>query len=762
MAQDQPVKFIPFSSAVESSFWVKYCQEKLEYIRLRTDIDVTFHAFYNYQSTLSPALVGQQPLQPRLQCQESSLLLSTTNDAAHNPSNESSISGKNELVSARGTLFGYNTKEEMQTSNKNEVLHDFFISKFLPNDASEATGAYDERVIDSLTSVLLLVYADLKNHQVLYWFGMPALLLRNSGSLTGMNAQYIQDIWNVQQQQSVMHGIHATRLNHLSSLPPYFILRVRQHQESSSDSDEFCVDCRPLSKKAYLAMTGELQPDEQLVFAFVDPIGAHYGRADDGAALYTMGWPFRNLIAYLSFHLNLAGAASILSFRATQPLRRVSPGEPVPPSDSNPVGYSILLDVRIPEKSEYEWPLSASEPSPKSSPFRVVGWELNLRGKSGPRLVDLRPLLDQNHLAIQAADLNLKLMKWRMIPDLDVQRLQSTRVLLIGAGTLGCNVARTLLGWGIRKFTIVDYGTVSYSNPVRQSLFTLADCHSSTSGKGAGGKLKAVAAADSLKAIAPDVESVGIHLSIPMPGHSESMESVAAAVNQLDDLIRQTDVVYLLTDTRESRWLPTVMAATHGKLLINAALGFDSWLVMRHGGGLVSPESNRLGCYFCNDVVAPENSTRHRTLDQQCTVTRPGLAPIASALAVELMVATLHHPEQIQAPAPSPSRVDSSFAMSVPSSHPTSSGPLGMIPHQVRGSLVTYSLMHPTVPAFAHCTACSEPVVHAYRTDSVAFVLRACSNSDHLEEVAGLTAFRNSANAELPVENWDNDSDDGF
>ena len=45
------------------------------------------------------------------------------------------------------------------------------------------------------------------------------------------------------------------------------------------------------------------------------------------------------------------------------------------------------------------------------------------------------------------------------------------------------------------------------------------------------------------------------------------------------------------------------------QLVINAALGFDSYVVMRHGARPVDgKESNggtKLGCYYCNDVVAP-------------------------------------------------------------------------------------------------------------------------------------------------------------
>ena len=37
-------------------------------------------------------------------------------------------------------------------------------------------------------------------------------------------------------------------------------------------------------------------------------------------------------------------------------------------------------------------------------------------------------------------------------------------------------MARALLGWGVRRVTFVDNGTVSFSNPVRQSLFAFEDC----------------------------------------------------------------------------------------------------------------------------------------------------------------------------------------------------------------------------------------------------------------------------------------------
>lgn len=80
------------------------------------------------------------------------------------------------------------------------------------------------------------------------------------------------------------------------------------------------------------------------------------------------------------------------------------------------------------------------------------------------------------------------------------------------AGTLGCAVARTLLGWGVRHITLVDNSHVAFSNPVRQSLYEFEDCLQ-------GGTPKAEAAAQKLRQIFPGAVSQGVSLTIPMPGH---------------------------------------------------------------------------------------------------------------------------------------------------------------------------------------------------------------------------------------------------
>ena len=128
-----------------------------------------------------------------------------------------------------------------------------------------------------------------------------------------------------------------------------------------------------------------------------------------------------------------------------------------------------------------------------------------------------------------------------------------------------------------------------------------------------------------------------------MPGHGVSGASETTArdaVAKLTGLIEAHDAVFLLTDSREARWLPTVIAAHQNKICLTAAVGFDTFVAMRHGvttdtaaegggGGAAAPAGpagagggRNVGCYFCNDVMAPTDSTKDRSLDQQCTVSR--------------------------------------------------------------------------------------------------------------------------------------------
>ena len=91
-----------------------------------------------------------------------------------------------------------------------------------------------------------------------------------------------------------------------------------------------------------------------------------------------------------------------------------------------------------------------------------------------------------------------------------------------------------------------------------------------------------------------------------MAGHPiMDEEAVRSDFETLAKLIEEHDVIFLLMDTRESRWLPTVMGKSADKTVMNAALGFDTFVVMRHGAKNEAHPGKELGCYFCNDVVAP-------------------------------------------------------------------------------------------------------------------------------------------------------------
>lgn len=79
-------------------------------------------------------------------------------------------------------------------------------------------------------------------------------------------------------------------------------------------------------------------------------------------------------------------------------------------------------------------------------------------------------------------------------------------------------------------------------------------------------------------------------MSIPMPGHpvpDREMTSVVEDCGRLQSLVESHDVVFLLTDTRESRWLPTLLCASLNKVSLRMHLCWYISLTRSNGSLLL-------------------------------------------------------------------------------------------------------------------------------------------------------------------------------
>lgn len=351
-----------------------------------------------------------------------------------------------------------------------------------------------------LNRFVLLTHLDLKKFVFYYWFAFPALS-STKATLTS-SPLYLKDILGESARRKFEKLFYE--LDHNSN--NYFLALATEDAQDCTLHD--INQLEPLAARP-----------GRLLLCFADP-----------ATGKEPGWPLRNFLTFVASKCPTRKQWTVVGVR----------------TKAKCADFSLVLDVELEAQS--------------SDCIKTVGWEKNEKQKLLPRMVDMSAMLDPQRLAQNAVNLNLKLMRWRLVPALNLEKIAATKCLLLGAGTLGCNVARALLGWGVEHITLVDNGKVSYSNPVRQSLFTFEDCLS-------GGKPKAQAAADALKLIYPNIQARGVELSIPMPGHFLSdPQGVKNDVQKLEALVQEHDCVFLLMDTRESRWLPTVLGQVYDKV----------------------------------------------------------------------------------------------------------------------------------------------------------------------------------------------------
>ncbi|KAJ5647542.1 Ubiquitin-like modifier-activating enzyme atg7 [Penicillium lividum] len=611
---------------------------------------------------------------------------------------------------AEGMIRNVNTIEEYRNVDKSQII--LQTGKTIWDAINDGTIYSCPSLLSSFT---ILSFADLKKYKFYYWFAFPALhsdpsWVESTGSqpqtypsesTTASQGERLPADESMALVEAVQTWSYATDDRQRG----FFLARKQRRTSGSSTQSTWQV--ASLSEYENGFFTGAALKDRYVCFA--DP--SNYDNAP--------GWMLRNLLVLVKQRWGL-DQVQILRYRDVHSKRDQ--------------GRSVVIQLESKQGLAKD---AVKLPETQGQLPKITGWERNPAGKLAGRIVNLTDYMDPVRLADQSVDLNLKLMKWRISPTLNLEKIKQTKCLLLGAGTLGSYVARNLLGWGVKKITFVDKGTVSFSNPVRQPLFVFTDCLD-------GGAPKAIRASQALTDIYPGVETIGHEITVPMAGHPIVDENKTRGdFETLKTLIDEHDAIFLLMDTRESRWLPTVMGKAAGKIVMNAALGFDSFVAMRHGASGVEDTTAGLGCYFCNDVVAPANSIKDQTLDQQCTVTRPGVAAIASAILVELLVSVLQHPDGVSAPAP------------LTRTEERGDHPLGLVPHQIRGFLATFENITVTGKSYPNCSACSDNVIRAYREQGWDFVRRALDQPGYVEELSGLKEVHEKAEAALADIDWD-------
>jgi molybdopterin/thiamine biosynthesis adenylyltransferase/rhodanese-related sulfurtransferase len=128
------------------------------------------------------------------------------------------------------------------------------------------------------------------------------------------------------------------------------------------------------------------------------------------------------------------------------------------------------------------------------------------------------------------------------------QKLANAKVMVVGAGGLGCPTLQYLVSSGVGTICIADYDTVSIKNLHRQTLYTPAD----------EGKKKAIIAKEKLQVQNPDINIV--------------VHDVQVVNNNVLQLINGYDVIVDCTDNFETRYLLNDACVLSGKLLVYGAI----------------------------------------------------------------------------------------------------------------------------------------------------------------------------------------------
>jgi len=188
------------------------------------------------------------------------------------------------------------------------------------------------------------------------------------------------------------------------------------------------------------------------------------------------------------------------------------------------------------------------------------------------------------------------------------QRLQNARVLVVGAGGLGCPAAQYLAAAGVGTLGIADFDVVSISNLHRQVLYTPADA----------GKKKVTVACERLQKQNPGIRLVPHDVLVT----SQNVMDIIAGYDILVDGTDNFETRYLLNDAAVIRKKPLVYGAIYqyeGQVAVWNLVDEDGRMSPNYRdvfpdvdssqvpncaeGGVIPTLAGIIGCMQANEVI---------------------------------------------------------------------------------------------------------------------------------------------------------------
>ncbi|XP_024000237.2 ubiquitin-like modifier-activating enzyme ATG7, partial [Salvelinus sp. IW2-2015] len=418
-----------------------------------------------------------------------------------------------------GTLYNTNTLEAFKTSDKKALLEKQATEIW---DSIQSGDALKDPSL--LCKFLLLTYADLKKYHFYYWFCFPALCFSEGIKIIKEPAT-LEQVFSSKQTSALQAAYDSLCSETGTSAVPYFLIKYTEDAVQVAqlrDWDSFNTDLNKVTVGVYDPCTLPQHP----------------------------GWPLRNLLFLLASKWGSPSPAG------GRPARGSSRGGYPSSGGGRPAG--VVRQGRRRQGVVLQGSSGRGSRPAGGSPARGSSQEVAGRGcLRGSR----------QGVVLQGVTVSEGVMP-------SSAGGHPAGVVQCGEPASSAAFCSTLPD-PLRMLLLYD---VAPETPQRPDLNLLFSHQSRTLARAVYSDV--VSCHDKQDAWLLELIGVILQLlknaeghvmSIPMPGHpvnfsEATMSQARQDVEHLEKLISQHDVVFLLMDTRESRWLPTVIAASNRKV----------------------------------------------------------------------------------------------------------------------------------------------------------------------------------------------------